>query len=135
MADLDEFLKPEVTRDAGDFFGELQTIWKIPGTMFVPPNGEKRFDEFVTNDKATADKAQQILDAGFTFTWEILRLVGQAAYYITGKCQWAADEEPEEEDAAIAVTGPGKQSIEAFNRMVLDFDLSKVEDGVYRRWK
>lgn len=130
MAELDEFLKPRIVMDiAGD---PPETVWKIPFTQFLLPNGCQRPMDHTTPYKDVGEKAQKILDAGFHFTCEILT-TGDVAFYITGKVQDAEDEEPEEGDAAIALAFNGPQVPEKVAAMIREFNIP--EDGIHRRWK
>jgi hypothetical protein len=136
MADLDEFLTPEVTKDVRQFFDNpMETVWVWPCTNFIPPNARKVQDELCTTKEEVARKVQLILDAGFHFTGELLRSVNQMAIYITGQVEDGEGEGGEEGDAAITTSGPGRGFFDKVDEMILGFDLSKVEGGIYRRWK
>jgi hypothetical protein len=134
MADLDEFLKPVVIKDLRPFFeNPLETVWVIPFTAFIPPNGDRRPDEYCTTRKEVGEKAQQILDAGFHFTSELLRSVNKMVFYITGQVQETEEDDPEEGDASMQMSGPGKQFFDTMDAWIMAFEIP--EDGIYRRWK
>lgn len=134
MAELDAFLKPEVTKDVRQFFDNpLETVWVIPVTNFIPPHGRQVQDEYCTPTEEVGRKAQLILDAGFKFTSEYLRMVNEMVFYITGQIQEAEDEPPEEGDAAILIgLKPGRAFFDKVDAWIMNFKIP--ENGIYRRW-
>ena len=135
MAELGTFLtKDEVRREIRQFFDNpLEVVWIWPCINFIPPDGRQKMDELCTTKEEVARKVQQILDAGFHFTSELLRNVNQMAVYITGQVEDEEGEGAEEGDAALTLSGPGPQFFDAVDEMILEFKIP--EDGVYRRWK
>ena len=135
MADLDEALKPRVEGpNVMDFYGEFVSGWKIPVTHYHPPHGRKSFDTQPTLHKDVAEKAQKILDAGFHFTFEILRMVNRGSFCIVGMMQYSADEEPEENDVAIVITNPDRSHLDAVDKCIRDFVLPEDGSNVVRRY-
>lgn len=106
---------------------------QIPFKRFIPLTGRWELDYFASLDPDVIEKAQQILDKGFTFTAEPLRLVGKVSFTIEGPQQFEEGEEPEEQDVAIEVCDNGPSVVEAINKLIRDFVVP--EDGVVRSWK
>jgi hypothetical protein len=131
VADLDEFLKPEVGRDVVEKDGQLHTVWLIPFTQYLLPNGRKRPEQYMTPNKDVADKARLILDAGFYFEAEIL-MNGFVSFTIGGKCQLEKGDEPEDQDLAFAICPNGPQVTEKVDGMIRNFQIP--EDGIVRKW-
>jgi hypothetical protein len=131
MAELDEFIKPRVEMDIDGDGENIETVWRVPFTQFLRPDGTPRAIKWTTPDKAVGEKAQAILDGGFHFTCEEL-MTGAVVFYITGLVQDTPDEDPEEGDAAIVVCMNGPAVPAKVAKMITDFRIPT--DGVHKRY-
>jgi hypothetical protein len=115
-----------------NFYGELKALWLMPVVKYTPPYGSRSADFQHTEHQDVAEKAQKIFDAGFHFTFEILRMVNKGSFCIVGKCQRSPGESPEEDDVAMVITNPDRSHYEAVDKCIRDFVIP--EDGIVRRY-
>lgn len=95
----------------------------IPFTQYMLPDGRPREIKIERSD-AVADKAQQIIDAGYRFEAEVLT-TGDVSFTVTGPMP---DDKEEEGDVDIEVTSNGPGVFEAVDRLVERFH-PKAREG------
>lgn len=89
------------------------TIYTIPFTQFLYPNGRSQYVEYETQNWAVQHKAHEIAEAGFRFECEVLETTGQYHGTITSDLMDHA--------SVLCENGPGL--VEQTDKMILDFDI------------
>lgn len=88
----------------------------IPFTQYLRPNGQRRKTFFPISDDELADRAEEIMRAGYVFTAELIMATQLVVLTISD----------DQEDLAIVISNNGPEITDSIHSMIRDFDLSAV---------